>query len=248
MRHPRRSPFRALAALVLLLPLSQVLAGGFGGQWSGQLQGASASAQFQDSGGKASGPYVVDGYTYQLQFQHDGTRGSGLLSDPKLGGTAPLKVTLQGDTLQLQIFMHGADAAPIEARLQRGASGLGAAQPQAPASPGAMPGGALDSRLIGTWSYSTSYTSGEFTMASEEIYILHADGRLVVGPSTLAGGTADVSGSSGGGGGGAGRWSTRDRVLYVNDGSGWQPVAQYFVDGANMLLKRDGSNQVWNRR
>lgn len=109
--------------------------------------------------------------------------------------------------------------------------------------------GQRDQRLVGNWLRSESYTSGEYSFASQWRLILQADGTYLYGDTKVAGGGPGTSAVSGDGGYTRGQWKTENGVIYINEnGSGWQAYAGYYVEGNSLLLKfGDGSKQVWSR-
>lgn len=105
-----------------------------------------------------------------------------------------------------------------------------------------------DQRLIGGWRYTQSYTSGDFSAVSEWYMQLNADGTYRYGDGQVMGGGAGSSFDSGQGGVETGQWKTENKVIYFNEGYGWQPYATYIVDSNSMLFKFDsGSKELWDR-
>jgi hypothetical protein len=77
---------------------------------------------------------------------------------------------------------------------------------------------------------------------------VNADGTYLYGDAKVAGGGPGVSGQSGGGDYTRGQWKTQNQTIYINEGSGWQPYAGYYIEGNSVLMKfADGSKQVWKR-
>ncbi|MGI9515890.1 MAG: hypothetical protein ACR2NP_02490 [Pirellulaceae bacterium] len=108
-----------------------------------------------------------------------------------------------------------------------------------------------DVALAGTWTQSSSYTSGEYGFATREILNLRGDGSWQLMDSRVVGGGPGAGIDSGAGAGvqAQGQWQTQDRVLYVNEGNGWVGLAEYYIEGHKMLLKlADGSREVWYRQ
>ena len=97
-----------------------------------------------------------------------------------------------------------------------------------------------------------SYTSGDFSAASEANIVLLPDGTYRFGASKLyGGGDAGTFGSESAGGGEQGRWRSANRILYVLDQSSgqWSAYARYYVEGNRALLTYgDGKREVWERR
>src|SRR5690606_2584606 len=107
----------------------------------------------------------------------------------------------------------------------------------------------VDPALVGHWRKSESYTSGDFSVASDTNIELRPDGTYRFGASKLyGGGDAGTFGSESAGGGEQGRWSTSNRILYVfdPDSGQWSPYARYYVEGNSALLTYgNGKREVW---
>jgi hypothetical protein len=126
--------------------------------------------------------------------------------------------------------------------------------PAPPPSPGpAVQTGAGDPRLVGTWTGQSMISSGDASMASEQVLIFRADGSYAYGQGRA------VAGGSGwsfdGGAGGAteqGRWRTEDGILYLAGPNGqWQRIGRYGMtdDGQTMRIIYDGGGRkLWSRR
>lgn len=108
-----------------------------------------------------------------------------------------------------------------------------------------------DVALVGTWTQSSSYTSGEYGFASQEVLNIGGDGNWQLMDSRIVGGGPGAGLDSGAGTGvqAQGQWQTQESVLYTNEGNGWAGLARYYVEGHKMLLTlADGSRQVWYRQ
>ena len=113
------------------------------------------------------------------------------------------------------------------------------------------PAAEIDPALVGHWRKTDSYTSGDFSAASETNIALLADGTYRYGASKLYGGGDAGSFGSEGGGGAQGRWRTANRILYVFDAASgqWSAYARYYVEGNSALLTYgNGKKEVWERR
>jgi hypothetical protein len=224
------------------------------GDWTGSLQGVAMSVQLNQEARAVSGTVLMDDYPYRLSLNLNGTQAEGALIDPQTGAQVPSRIALNGDVLEMQLFLQGLGMGPTIVTLSRSA-------PRAPASPtyaesredrsGAQDAsiGYVDPLLVGTWTMSTSYTSGDFSAATQNTYTLYADGRYMQGAARVAGGGSMGTFDSGRGTSGAtGQWTTQNRVLYLNDGAGWYPVAPYYIEANKLLLKANTGNQIWYRQ
>ena len=98
--------------------------------------------------------------------------------------------------------------------------------------------GNLDQRLAGLWRYTESYVSGSFSGAAQWKMQINADGTYLYGDGQFSGGGAQVSpvrveamamlv---------VGKWKTEGKVIYVDEGYGWQPYARYYVEGYDLMF------------
>ena len=151
----------------------------------------------------------------------------------------PLEMALDGGELNLTVYTQGPHAPATRLVLSSG-------------KPSRAPAVEIDPALVGHRRKTDSYTSGDFSAASETNIHLLADGTYRYGASKLyGGGDAGTFGSERGGGGEQGRWRTANRILYVFDpGSGqWSAYARYYVEGNSALLTYgDGKREAWERR
>ncbi len=220
------------------------------GRYEGYLEQSRTTLTIEEEAGRISGKIVDDtGYTYLIEAGITGAEARGQLQDPAAGGTMELEARLDGDAMQMNLYrnLFGLRMAEIQIAYQRAGEG-GEIAPAAPAATGAVPVD-LDARLVGTWRYSTSYVSGDFSVASEYTLIARADGTYLYGDGRVAGGGNAGSFDSGGGAGyTAGQWKTANRQIFLNEGYGWQYYANYACDGARMMLTfQNGNKQVWQR-
>lgn len=112
-----------------------------------------------------------------------------------------------------------------------------------PEAPGVS--GAADARLVGTWQYAQSDTSGD--VSSYNLSLLPDGHFLHVSDGVQGGGSAGSPGSPGPLTN-RGRWRTEDDVLLINEGAGWQPYARFVVEAQlMMLIFGDDRRQLWQR-
>lgn len=216
---------------------------GWTGAYAGTIQSEPAELLIETSGSLFSGRIDAAGYPYDLYGTVDGASAEGVLSDPGTLAAMRFTAALDGDDLALTLLP--AEAAPLELAFVR-------SRGQARAPPGLTSREAapypVDARIVGGWVYSSSYTSGDYSFATQYRMRLAADGTYLYGDGRVIGGGPDVSADSGTGDVTQGRWGARDGILYVDDGSGWADYAGYQTDGANLLLQfGNGSKQIWER-
>lgn len=232
-----------LVAVALLYPGAAVA---FKGSYTGNLGGNTVRAELRQNADVVQGTVVIDGYTYRVSARTSAGRATGELQD-EAGMRVPIVMALEDGKLDLAIYPQGQNAPAMRIALSRaGKAASASVQRPAPAPPVE-----IDPALVGHWAKSESYTSGDFSAASESNVYLLPDGTYRYGASKLYGGGDAGSFGSEGGGGEQGRWRTADRILYVFDAASgqWSAYARYYVEGNSALLTYgNGKREVWKRR
>jgi hypothetical protein len=233
---------------------------GFSGIFTGNLDGTPTTLTLQQQGGTIQGRMDASGYPYTVNATSSGTDGTarGTFSDPQTGGNAQLEMSLQGNALTLTFMVPDAygqvNRNTIRFNRQGTAPQGGVSSPGGQGQPGAAgnPGqGQLDSRLVGSWSYSKTMMSGGFSMVTQRFLQVNPDGTYVYGNGRVTAGGEGAYGDTGYGDDAApGRWRVEGDVLYLSEqGSQWVPYARYYVEGGSLMLTTgDGKRQVWKRR
>jgi hypothetical protein len=257
----------AIVGLLTTTPVAAQRAGAkmpgvnWDGPFWGQLAGQTLTGRFEAVEGGVQGELRdPNGYLYQILVQTSAQFGAGVLLDPQTGAQMMVQMELRGDSLGLVIQPtqpDGSAGTPMEILLLRGTPPANATVTSPQASPqgrrGETPGSGSngaggDPRLVGTWRYTDSYVSGDFSMTTSYNFGLSADGQFVYGSGGVAGGGDAGSLGSGGGITNQGLWRGENGVLYLDEGAGWQPYARYLVDqGQMMLIFGDDSRQLWER-
>lgn len=106
-----------------------------------------------------------------------------------------------------------------------------------------------DQMLIGSWRYTESYTSGDFSMVTEKYMEVRPDGTYSYGNGIVAGGGNAGSFGSGGGDAIHGKWRTENGLIFVDYGYGqWELYSGYYIEGNKLMLKfNNGSREIWDR-
>jgi hypothetical protein len=180
------------------------------------------------------------------------------VTDSALG---EFEAQVEGDVLTFSIAYEGEQSPPVTFTRARGGAatkpGARSAPPEAAAPPQAAPAPAADAgdpRLIATWVYQSLITSGDSSLASEQLLILRADGTYAFVTGAAAGGGAGWSydGGSGGNETERGRWRADDGVLHMQaHGGSWRRLGKYGMteDGQTMRITYDGGGKrLWSRR
>jgi hypothetical protein len=203
----------------------------------------------EDQSGTLSGKIDAGGYLYLLNGTLSEGIWSGQLQDPQTQGQMQFQATLTGPHLNLLVtYMDPATLQQGSFQLQFIRGDPAASVQDNTATSGETSDVERDQRLVGVWSYTDSYTSGEFSFASQFKMQVNPDGSYLYGDGRVVGGGPGVGGDSGGGDVTRGQWKTQNQTIYINEGFGWQPYAGYYIEGASLMLKfGDGSRQVWKR-
>lgn len=218
------------------------------GAYNGNINGAPATLTLRQKDNQVEGQINAGGYLYNLSGNINGQQSQGQLTDPQTQGIMTYQGQLQGNNLTLYLNANGSQ---FQIQFARGASapaGVSSGGLHNTGQGAAVHPTQVDQQIVGNWLYTDSYTSGEFSFASQYRLIINPDGTYLYGDGKVAGGGPGVSGSSGGGGMTPGKWKTEGNIIYIDEGYGWQPYARYYVEGASMMFTfGDGKRQVWNR-
>jgi len=221
------------------------------GTYQGYLNGSRTTLTLEDQGGPFTAQIVDDtGYLYNLKGTIEGDTATGELHDPAAGGTMELEAELQANAINMKLYQTFLEMRISEIDItynrtegdSNGANNTAANTAPAPAAD-------LDARLVGTWRYTSTYVSGDFSVASDYTMIVNADGTYQYGDARIAGGGSSGTFDSGSGGDvTTGRVMTKNKQLFVDEGYGWQLYASYMCDGARLLLTfQNGNKQIWER-
>ena len=219
------------------------------GTYQGSIQGTPAQLTVEGQSGILSGKIDAGGYIYLLSGTNEGGVWSGQLQDPQTQGQMQFQATLTEPTLNVLVtYMDPATFQQGSFQLQFTRGDATATVQNNTATSAETSDEERDQRLVGVWSYTDSYTSGEFSFASQFKMQVNPDGSYLYGDGRVVGGGPGVGGDSGGGDVTRGQWKTQNQTIYINEGFGWQPYAGYYIEGASLMLKfADGSRQVWKR-
>jgi len=213
-------------------PAATTGAGPFHGPFHGDDgRGGLALLRFAQQGNRVQGEMSAFGASAQLSGTVSGQSVEGRLQAVDATGT--FKGTLTGNRLALTCVLRGEGGeSTVSFALERG-------------EPKQM--GELDSRLVGTWVKSSSYTSGDFSVASSQTCVIRSDGTLTLYDSRMAGGGDAGSFDSGAPGGGeTSRWHTKGNLFYVNG----QLYGRYGFNGNTLgfWFSENGKPEIWSRQ
>ena len=246
--------------LLAFVPTINANSANYQGQYQGNVSGQSATLTLKRSSNTVQGEINVGGYIYKVQGNIQGSNLVGIFSDPNTGGQGLLSASQQAKNIVLQLLLPG-QYQPLTLNFEQTSetnssiSGPMAgtnSQTNSNTQQGGdnQPAFQRDPSVVGNWSKTDSYTSGEFSAATQFFLSISADGRYRYGDGRFAGGTGGVSGTAGGGDAEIGEWMTQNRIIYIRQHSQqqWQPYARYYVEGYSMMFTfGDGSKAIWKR-
>jgi hypothetical protein len=115
---------------------------------------------------------------------------------------------------------------------------------------GSPPAAQRDPALVGHWTYTERYSSGDFFANTTYQMLVHPDGTYQYGAGNVSLG-GNYQGNTGQTGNVVtGQWRTEGGVVHVMEqgSSQWTPYARYYVEEASMMLTlADGTRQLWER-
>lgn len=230
--------------------------GGWPGSYQGSINGTNSVLTISLTGSQLTGKIDAAGYIYNLSGTVNGLSCTGKLMDKITGGSMEFKAGLNGNILDLILLVPNEYGQLTEWPLQysRGAGNqsMGGANQSMGGSPQAQAEQANEQRdpyLLGGWRHTETFSSGEFGTVSEWYMTIRRDGTYTYGDGEIAGGSDDYSFySEGGSGNETGRWKTENSIIYINEGTGWQAYAKYYIEGNSMMFTfGDGSKQLWEK-
>jgi hypothetical protein len=223
---------------------------GFGGNFTGKVEGIAISAKMDVQGDALSGVIDVGGEKFKLKGKVDGNKATGRIRDPQNGGDRmKFRGKLNGKSLVLTIKVPDTPGMVLRFK-RRGSVATGARTNSKAAATSKEEGSSHNPALVGTWSKTTSMGSGGASFSSKEYMRVFRNGRYQVGAGqAVAGGAGWSMGSDNGVEiTGSGKWKTQGTTVLINEGSGWQAIARFYVEGNRLMFTLgDGSRQVWHR-
>jgi|MDTC01.2.fsa_nt_gb hypothetical protein len=113
-----------------------------------------------------------------------------------------------------------------------------------------------DPRLFGIWKHEKIYMSGEFSAITVRTMVLNPDGTCREGGKLAASMShqdsdgnfsGSTSGKSSGGFRYQGKWSTRNKRIFLHWGTDGEETWDYLISGDSLLFKGDGEKKLWKR-
>ena len=215
------------------------------GLFSGKLVGIESTLNGQITDAKWNGIIDAGGYLFNLEGSIDDKNVNGTMSDPQTGTSIPFRASISGN--QLTIYIH--DINPL--------SGLAedmelvfikTNQNVISSAPKPVGNANLDQRLVGSWRYTNSYVSGQFSFATDYFMQFNHDGTMLWTDGRTAGGGPDISMDSGTGDVHSASWKIENKVIWLDGGNGWEYYAKYYEENGSMLLTyQNGNKQVWEK-
>jgi hypothetical protein len=211
-----------LVTILMSTVMTTLSAQQWDGQYQGNIEGTPATLDIQTSGETLNAVIDAQGYRYNLQGTMQGNSANGKLTDPQTQATMDFTAeNSQGSVLLTLIavdpYSGQQQRFPLTFRRNAQNAPIGQAPMTGSGSQTENQNGAVeerDQRLVGLWSYTESYSSGEYSFASQFKLQINPDGTYLYGDGKVAGGGPGVSGSSGSGGDVTqGKWKTEGNII-----------------------------------
>lgn len=220
------------------------------GNYTGQIVGIDAQLDITTQQSQLTGTINASGYLFNLACNIAGESCKGTMKDPQNGETAGFTGILSGNKFLLRLRDINPTTGNVEDMEFSFTKNTGAhsSSPATAPTSGAGAKGPMDNNLIGLWRFTDAYVSGEFSFATDYFLEFKSNNVMLYTDGRTAGGGPNTSIDSGGGDVHHASWKTENKLLYLNDGSGWQQYAKYFYEnGRLMLTYNNGKKQVWEK-
>lgn len=225
----------------------------FEGRFTTTFQGAPVQLTLKRDGSTVRMEFSAGGRTQTINAAIDGNVATGTFTDPQVAGEA--RATLEAkdaDHMKLTLVARnahgGENSVPFEFTREAPAAATGGSTSAGGAT--STSNVERDPAILGVWRQTRSYTSGEFTMASDTFMTFRADGTFRHGDTNMAGGNSGSSVESRGGEAVEGQWKTQNRQLYARTDASqpWELAARYYVEGNKLLATLpSGEKELWTR-
>ena len=235
----------------LFIFFSSFLAAQKSGSWSGifngQLVDIESTLSGETNNADWKGTIDASGYLFDLTGTLDGMNMVGTMSDPQTGSTLPFRALLTGD--KLAIYIHDINPLTGVKEEMELVFMRSTAKEQTVMTSNESPSNVnIDPQLVGTWRYTDSYVSGQFSFATDYFMYFNRNGTMAWTDGRTAGGGPDISMDSGRGDVHKADWKIDNKVIWLNGGSGWEYYAIYYVEPGRMMLTfKNGNKQVWEK-
>jgi hypothetical protein len=238
-----------LIAIALTWGFTHAQESPWSGKFEGTIIGINATITAEAIGPEWNGDINASGYPLKMSGMITDNTCSGIMSDPQTGAESAFAATMDGSTLIIVIRDVNPNTGQIEDMqfpFIKTAPASGALSKTVAVTVHAE---GVDDALVGTWRYTDTYVSGDFSVATDYFMQFDPDGRAYVTDGRTAGGNFNASFDSGAGDVHQATWKAENKVLYFSDGtSGWQAYATYYAEPARMMLTyNNGKKQVWEK-
>jgi len=256
---------RYFVAAALLVVHAAAFAQSYAGSYIHQSQQGLVRLVLQQQGNTVTGTMTgTDGNVFQLQ---GALEGQGVAGNIRVGQETGF-FALRFVNNQLKLIVAERDPGTGQPNLNSGwnldfvpAAGAQAGIPH-PGGPGTQQrpmqqpgtqaaGVERDPVLVGVWSHSNTYNSGDFSATTRLNMQINGDGTYLYGKGNVSLGGAYQGNTGRSGDVTAGQWRTQGGVVYVMEqgGSQWAPHARYYVEGSSLMFTfGNGNRQLWNRQ
>ncbi len=238
---------------IVLNGLSAQTTESWNGTFEGNILGITAKLIGQRSSAGWSATIDANNYKINLQGSIAELQSSGTMSDPQAGTSIPYEAVLNGKQIILKIEDINPNSGQME-KMEFAFTRIAEAeeknsdQPSLSVTNNPANKSNHDQNLIGTWRYTESYVSGDFSFATDWFLWVNTDGSFQYSDGRTAGGGPNASIDSGNGDVHNAKWKTENKSIFVDSGNGWQFYAKYYQENNSVMLTfGNGKKQVWEK-
>lgn len=215
------------------------------GVFTGTLVGIESTLEGKANGVIWNGGIDAGGYLFSIDGSITGIKASGTIVDLQTGITTPFRANLSGDVLT--IFIHDINPATGLKEDMQLVFTRGTTRSSAQAMPSTTSAN-IDPLLFGSWRFTDSHVSGQFSFATDYFMQFKSDGTILWTDGRTVGGGPEISMDSGSGDVHKASWKVENKVIWLNGGKGWEYYAKYYAEQSRLMLTfNNGNKQVWER-
>ncbi|MGB4846842.1 MAG: hypothetical protein WBP41_02940 [Saprospiraceae bacterium] len=243
--------FIILYMLLQVWTLSAQFSSDWQGQYSGLVVERAAILHAETNGDQWTATIDIGGYLIDLKGTIDGSMCKGIANDPQTKSAVPFEAIKTKGRIVLTIIDED-PATGVEQKYDLTFDALNTSSGEDVNKETVVPvivdPSSLDQQLTGQWRYTSTYMSGEFTVATDYFISFESNGIVKYTDGRTAGGNMSGSFDSGSSDVHQAIWKAENKDLYFDYGDGWQLHAHYAVDENNMLFTlQNGNKQIWER-
>jgi len=248
------SHFMRVTGVLLCLWATTAQGAGFAGHYRGVMANVPGQMVLVQKGATLTGTLQLDnGDHYQLTGTVSGNAATGKARYAKDNSSWGFVLNTSASGVVWRTTVFGVPRADTETAFTRqGATPYPSSSASAATASGKARG-VQDRQLVGSWTNTRTYVSGDFSSVSEKYVQFRADGTFTFRKGRLVGGGNSGSFDSGAGTNTTrGRWQTQNEILYylVDGTNSWEAYGRYGFSGDGRTMRfvfGNGNTELWER-